>query len=103
MRAFVLVLDPDTEEGGYTVTVPVLPGCITEGDTFDEAVGMGREALAGYLESMTMAGEEIPRDSLAEEMARSEAKAEHFVQQRQPCAEPGCADCAALELVVVQV
>ena len=38
------------EEGGYTVTVPSLPGCITQGATWDEAIAHGREAIAGYLE-----------------------------------------------------
>jgi len=29
MRTYTIVLDPDPDEGGYTVTVPALPGCIT--------------------------------------------------------------------------
>jgi antitoxin HicB len=33
MRKYTIILDPDTEEGGYTVTVPALPGCITQGET----------------------------------------------------------------------
>ena len=37
------------EDGGYTVTVPALPGCITEGATWDEAVANAQEAIAGYL------------------------------------------------------
>ncbi|MBI1817872.1 MAG: type II toxin-antitoxin system HicB family antitoxin [Deltaproteobacteria bacterium] len=35
--------------GGYTVTVPALPGCITEGDTLDEARAMVRDAIECYL------------------------------------------------------
>ena len=38
------------DEGGYTVTVPSLPGCITQGATWDEALVNGREAIAGYLD-----------------------------------------------------
>jgi len=38
------------EEGGYTVYVPSLPGCISEGDTRDEALENIREAIELYLE-----------------------------------------------------
>ncbi len=40
------------EEGGYTVEVPALPGCITEGDTLKEAERNAREAIQCYLESL---------------------------------------------------
>ena len=40
------------EEGGYTVLVPSLPGCVTYGDTMDEAVSMAKEAIELYLESL---------------------------------------------------
>jgi len=39
-------------EGGYTVTVPSLPGCVTYGDTVEEAVEMTREAIELYIESL---------------------------------------------------
>jgi predicted RNase H-like HicB family nuclease len=48
MRVLV-VLEP-SEEGGYTVVVPSLPGCISEGETRDEALGNIREAIELYLE-----------------------------------------------------
>ena len=38
------------EEGGYTATVPALPGCISEGDTFEEAKKNIAEAIELYLE-----------------------------------------------------
>ena len=44
-----VVLEP-SEEGGYTVYVPALPGCISEGDTREEAVANIREAIKLYLE-----------------------------------------------------
>ena len=51
------------EEGGFTVTVPALQGCITEGDTLDEALVMAREAIELYIEELQSRGEEIPDDS----------------------------------------
>ncbi len=44
-----VILEP-SEEGGYTVFVPALPGCISEGDTREEALENIREAIALYLE-----------------------------------------------------
>jgi len=39
-----------SEEGGYTVYVPSLPGCISEGDTEKEALANIKEAIELYLE-----------------------------------------------------
>lgn len=44
-----VVLEP-SEEGGYTVYVPALPGCISEGDNVDDALANIREAIELYLE-----------------------------------------------------
>ena len=44
-----IVLEP-SDEGGYTVYVPSLPGCISEGDTEEEALANIREAIELYLE-----------------------------------------------------
>ncbi len=46
-----IVLEP-SEEGGYTATVPALPGCISEGDTVEEAMANVREAMELYLEPL---------------------------------------------------
>jgi predicted RNase H-like HicB family nuclease len=48
---FKVVLEP-SDEGGYTVTVPALPGCISEGDSVDEALANIREAIGLYLEPL---------------------------------------------------
>ncbi|MBV9706268.1 MAG: type II toxin-antitoxin system HicB family antitoxin [Chloroflexi bacterium] len=42
---YTIILHPDAEQGGYTVTVPCLPGCVTEGDTLEEAIAMAKEAI----------------------------------------------------------
>ncbi len=44
-----IVLEP-SEDGGYTVYVPSLPGCISEGDTVEEAIQNIKEAIELYLE-----------------------------------------------------
>jgi len=49
-------------EGGYTVTVPALPGCVTFGSTLEEAIAMAREAVELYIESLRAHGEEIPSE-----------------------------------------
>ena len=51
------------EEGGYTVFVPSLPGCITYGETVDEAIDMAKEAIELYIEELQDRGESIPDDS----------------------------------------
>ena len=48
------------EEGGYTVIVPALPGCITYGGNVDEAITMAKEAIALYIEELENRGEVIP-------------------------------------------
>jgi predicted RNase H-like HicB family nuclease len=44
-----VVLEP-SDEGGYTALVPALPGCISEGDTKEDALRNVREAIELYLE-----------------------------------------------------
>ncbi len=50
------------EEGGYTVIVPALPGCITYGEDVDEALTMAKEAIELYTEELQDRGEPIPDD-----------------------------------------
>jgi predicted RNase H-like HicB family nuclease len=45
MRTYSVLLNPDPEYGGFTVTVPALPGVITEGDTLEEALANAKEAI----------------------------------------------------------
>ncbi|MHA1679434.1 MAG: type II toxin-antitoxin system HicB family antitoxin [Promethearchaeota archaeon] len=47
-------------EGGYTVTVPSLPGCVTFGETLEEAIEMAREAIEAYIETLVAHGEAVP-------------------------------------------
>ncbi len=60
MRQVILIPD---ETGGYVVEVPSLPGCISQGDTIDEALANIREAIELYIEGMADLGREVPEDS----------------------------------------
>jgi predicted RNase H-like HicB family nuclease len=66
LRTFRVLLEPN-EAGGYTVTVPVLPGCISEGDTKEEALANIKEAIELYIESLEADGEPIPTEEAVEE------------------------------------
>ena len=59
---FQIVLRPEPG-GGFTVTVPSLPGCITFGETLEEAKMMAQEAIELYLEVMKEKNEEIVDDT----------------------------------------
>jgi predicted RNase H-like HicB family nuclease len=48
---FKVILEP-SDEGGYTALVPALPGCISEGETIDEAMRNVREAIELHLEPL---------------------------------------------------
>lgn len=60
---YTAVFEPDSEVGGYTATIPALPGCISEGDTFEKALKNIQEAAELYLEVMR----EYQRELLTEE------------------------------------
>lgn len=49
--------------GGYTVTVPALPGCVTYGKDVEEAKKMAVEAIELYIESLEDHNEEVPEES----------------------------------------
>jgi predicted RNase H-like HicB family nuclease len=55
-----IVLEPQ-EEGGFTVYVPALPGCISQGETAEEAMSNIKEAIIVYLESLQERGISLPQ------------------------------------------
>ena len=60
-RTYTIILIPgEPDEGGYWVKVPMLPGCVTEGDTLEEAIGNAKEAVEGYLQTLADRGIPIP-------------------------------------------
>lgn len=61
MRKYTVVVHP-AEEGGYWVEVPALPGCLSHGETVDEALAKIREAIEAHLEAFREEGQEIPSE-----------------------------------------
>ncbi len=61
---FSVIFEPE-KEGGYSVFVPELPGCFTQGETFEEAQAMAKEAIALYLEELTARNEPLPEQHQA--------------------------------------
>jgi antitoxin HicB len=53
---FAVVLEWDEEGQGWAVTVPALPGCVTQGDTKTEALRNAQEAIAGHLRALEKVG-----------------------------------------------
>ena len=59
MFTYSIKIEPQ-KEGGYTVTVPSLPGCISEGDTIEEATANIKDAMVGYLRVLQKHKRSIP-------------------------------------------
>lgn len=53
-------------DGGYVVTVPVLPGCVSEGDTRAEALANIQEAIDLYIDDCRVAGDPVPQEDSLE-------------------------------------
>jgi predicted RNase H-like HicB family nuclease len=58
-REFEVVLTAE-DDGAYSVSVPALPGCMSQGETREEALAMIREAIEVYIESLVAHGDPIP-------------------------------------------
>lgn len=61
-RTYRIVLRKEPE-GVYTALVPSLPGCITWGETVEQALEMVKDAIEGYISVLQEEGESIPDDS----------------------------------------
>ena len=55
---YTVIYEPQLE-GGYTASVPALPGCITEGDTLAEARSMAEDAIRCFCESLLADGQPL--------------------------------------------
>jgi antitoxin HicB len=61
-RTFTVILEADRKVGGFTVLVPALPDCVTEGATVEEALANAKEAIELTVEDMLAHGDVIPDD-----------------------------------------
>jgi predicted RNase H-like HicB family nuclease len=59
---YTVVLEQE-DDGGFSASVPALPGCHSQGDTRGEAVANIREAIELYVETLRDAGEPIPTEA----------------------------------------
>ena len=59
-QTYMVVLQPNDPEKGYTVTVPALPGCVSCGDSLEEALDSIQDAIALYIRDCVKHGEAIP-------------------------------------------
>ena len=66
---YSIVLEPDAEGLGFTVRVPALRGCITEGATREEAIANAKEAIEGFIEGLVKSGDPVPREMQPAEIA----------------------------------
>jgi predicted RNase H-like HicB family nuclease len=62
---YTVILERE-DDGGYVVSVPALPGCVSQGDNRAEALGNIQEAIKLYLEDCASAGEPAPVEDARE-------------------------------------
>jgi antitoxin HicB len=60
LHRYTVILEPDAEAGGYVVEVPALPGCVTQGETVEEALKMTQNAISMWIRDLAADGEMIP-------------------------------------------
>lgn len=69
MRRYTVLLDPDPDFGAYTVTVPSLPGVVTQGSTIDDALARAREAIELHIRGLIADGDEVPEEVVSPQLA----------------------------------
>ncbi|TEB05865.1 hypothetical protein Psch_02907 [Pelotomaculum schinkii] len=60
-RKFKVILTWDNDAQVYVVTVPALPGCLTQGKDREEALERVQEAITGHIEALKLIGQPIPQ------------------------------------------
>jgi len=53
----------EAEEGGYWLEVPALPGCFSQGESVDEALKNGRDAIRSHIEALREDGQSVPEET----------------------------------------
>ena len=62
MRTYTILVEPD-ETGGFSVLVPALPGCFTQGRTLEECRERAAEAIAVHIAGLEADGEPVPEET----------------------------------------
>lgn len=61
---YTILIEPtDDDERGFVVSVPALPGCLTQGETYEEAIGSAREAIQCHIEGLLKDGQPVPHET----------------------------------------
>jgi antitoxin HicB len=68
-RRYTILLDPDDEDGGYTITVPALPGVVTQGEGVEQCLDRAREAIALHIEGLLATGMPVPEERIQPQLA----------------------------------
>ncbi len=63
MRRYTILLDRDPEDGSYTVTVPALPGIVTQGRDLEDAISMARDAIRCHVDGLLKDGLPVPEEA----------------------------------------
>lgn len=61
--SYTIILHPEPDEGGYSVTVPALPGCLAQGETIEEAIAHTKEAIALHVQGLVEDGLPVPEET----------------------------------------
>ena len=100
MYPFCIRILTDDDGGGYLIEFPDLPGCISDGDTIDEAIANGKDAIFCWIETAKLHGDEIPTPNLSvfthEILGEGSSREENpldidpdkVIQQHEPFATP---------------
>ncbi len=62
MRRYTVVLEYGAEAKAYAVTVPALPGCTSQGDSVEDALGNVRAAISGHIAALEAIGAPVPEE-----------------------------------------
>jgi predicted RNase H-like HicB family nuclease/DNA-binding Xre family transcriptional regulator len=81
------IFSPCEDKDGYTVVVPDLPGCVTEGDTLADAFAMVIDAASGWVLGEIRDGNSIPDATPFDQVAHDPDSFVHLIvlQRRLPC------------------
>lgn len=65
-----VIVYPDHEDGGWVCEVPSLPGCVSQGETKEEALRNVRDAIEAWIEAAASLGRNVPEDPQDVEICR---------------------------------